>query len=245
MELSEGDYKFDPQLPPVTMGPYIISLDKRWKLDELQHFSKNYEQSYYAMYAIEALRSQSVIGSEAQSRIISQMSQYPWRGGFSTVHFYYGVKRIAGKARQPEIQRIQYASPGFIELSVIQEIALNLGAVVASVCASVRLINSTYNSIYKGLRDRQLNEISVERARLNLSKDQYDFLANSISEMSESLNLDEREKLIAASGNELRALKILLSIYRRIRAVSEYQNEQKIQLPAKFKNRDSSLNFDE
>ena len=229
--MSDSDYKYDSHASFLKMDPYYISLDKRWKLDELSDFSKNYEQSYYAAFALEALSSKSKLPADIKSRILIQMSRYPWKGGYSTVQFYFGVKRIVGRRRQPEIQRIQYASPGFIELSAIQDIALNLGAIVGSVCGSITVINATYNRIYKGLRERQLNEIAVERSQLELGREQREFLLESIGEMGQHLNLDEQAELIRASGNEFRALKILLSMYRRVRAVTHYQEEQKIHLP--------------
>ncbi len=229
--MTDGEYKFDPQTQFSAPDSYFIKLDKRWKLDELSDFSKNYEQSYYAALALFALRSDSSLGTDTQNRLLSQMARYPWKGGFSTVHFYYGVKRIVGKKRQPEIKKIQYASPGFIELSTIQDVALNLGAVVASICGSITMINATYNRIYKGLRERQLNEISVEKARLNLVQEHRDFLHQSIDDMGQHLGLDDQERLIQASGNELRALKILLSMYRRIRIVARFQDDKKVRLP--------------
>jgi len=229
--LAENDYRFDPKTRFSDSESYFIQLDKRWKLDELSNFSKNYEQSYYAVFALEALRADSSLGFDTQERLLSQMSLYPWKGGYSTVHFYYGVKRIVGRKRQPEIQKIKYSSPGFIELSAIQDIALNLGIIVASVCGSIKLINSTYNGIYKGLRERELNEVSVEKARLELTKEKREFLLQSIDEVGQQLNLGDQEKLIEASGNEFRALKILLSMYRRVRIVAQFQEDNKVFLP--------------
>lgn len=231
--MANDDYRFDPQTQFSTPESYFIKLDKRWKLDELSDFSKNYEQSYYAAFALEALRTDSSLGFDTQGRLLSQMARHPWKGGFSTVHFYYGVKRIVGRNRQPEIKSIKYSSPGFIELSAIQDVALNLGIIVASVCGSITAINATYNRIYKGLRERQLNEISVEKARLELAQEHRMFLLQSIDEMGAHLSLDDQAKLIEASGNEFRALKILLSMYRRVRIVSRYQDDRKVLLPQK------------
>lgn len=101
----ESDYKFDPQTKFSDPDSYFIKLDKRWKLDELSEFSKNYEQSYYAAFALVALGKDSSLGLDTQARLLSQMARYPWKGGFSTVHFYYGVTRIVGKKRHPEIKK--------------------------------------------------------------------------------------------------------------------------------------------
>lgn len=229
--MSETDYRFDPKSSFSDLDSYFIKLDRRWKLDELSDFSKNYEQSYYAAFALEALRENSSLHPDTRQRLLSQMSRYPWKGGYSTVHFFYGVKRIVGKKRQPAIKSIKYASPGFIELNAIQEIALSLGTVITSICGYITIINGTYNRIYKGLRERQLNEISVERSQLELAKDHREFLLQSIDDMGQHLGLHEQSKLIEASGNEFRALKILLSMYRRLRIVARYQEDQKINLP--------------
>lgn len=233
--MADEDYRFDPRAGFSDIDSYFVKLVKRWKLDELGDFSKNYEQSFYAALALEAVKAKSNLHLDTQSRLLSQMARYPWKGGYSTVHFYVGVKRIVGRKRQPEIQKIQYASPGFIELSAMVEIAKNLGLIVGSLSGCVAAVNVTYNNIYKGLRQRQLNEITVEKARLELAKDQRDFLLQSIDEIGQPLNLDDRARLVEAAGNEIRALKILLSMYRRIRIVSKYQEEGKIYLPKNSK----------
>lgn len=93
------------------------------------------------------------------------------------------------------------------------------------------MINATYNRIYKGLRERELNEISVERSRLDLVKEHHDFLRKSIDDMGRQLGLDDQEMLIEVAENEFRALKILLSMYRRIRIVARFQDDRKVLLP--------------
>ncbi|MCL6285408.1 hypothetical protein M3P21_17910, partial [Ruegeria sp. 2012CJ41-6] len=74
-------------------------------------------------------------------------------------------------------------------------------------------------------------EISVEKAQLDLLKEHRDFLRQSIDDMGQHLGLDDQERLIQASGNEFRALKILLSMYRRIRIVARFQDDRKVLLP--------------
>ncbi len=229
--MQDQDYRFDPSASFTDIGSYFVKLDKRWKLDELSEFSKNFEQSYYAALALEAVKADSSLNQDTQTRLISQMSRYPWKGGYSTVHFYFGVKRIVGKRRQPEIQRIQYASPGFIELSAMVEVAANLGLIIGSLCGSITVVNATYNRIYKGLRERQLNELKVEKATLDLAKEHREFLLQSIDEIGQAMNLDDSARLVTAAGNEFRALKILLSMYRRMRIVAGYQEERKVFLP--------------
>lgn len=213
------------------LGSYKILLDKRWKLDELNEYTKAYEQAYYAVFALTSLNDKPIIPIENRTRIHREMTSYPWRGGYSTLNFYFGVKHVIGKRRQPSVLSIKYASPGWIELSLFQEIAVNISLIVATLCGSVATINKTYNAIYRGLRERQLNEIAVEKERLNLDKDRMEFLRQSVREMGDALRLDETDKLVSVAGNELRALKILLSMYRRIRVLADYQEKGKAVLP--------------
>lgn len=213
------------------ISSYKIALDKRWQLDELNEYTKAFEQAYYAAFAIEAIKERGVLPEDNRRKIHSEMAAYPWRGGYSTLNFYFGVKDIVGRRRQPSVRSMSYASPGWLELSLYQEIALNISAIVFSLCGSLAALNKTYNAIYRGLRERQLNEINVERARLNLDKEKMEFLKISVQEMGQALNVGNADGLVKVSGNELRALKILLSMFRRIRVLAEYQEKGKATLP--------------
>src|SRR5205814_5905484 len=60
---------------------------------------------------------------------------FPWQGGYSAVDFYNRLKWAVSKRRRPRITRIEYASPGVIELGgLVVAVAVLIEKVVHSIC---------------------------------------------------------------------------------------------------------------
>lgn len=207
-------------------GLFRVRMDMRWELEDLYSFPRAFEQAYFAYYSLFRFDDYYV-----EERIAHAYSSYPWRGGYSAVNFYNQLKYSMPKSERPTIISISYASPGWMDLNLIQEIGLNVGIVVASVCGSIRLMNGTYNSIYKGLQDRKLTQIKIQKEEFSLAKEHYDFLREANMEMGKILKLNDIDAINEKTGNELRTLKILLSIYRRVRTLAEYRLQGKAKLP--------------
>lgn len=211
----------------LSRDPYRIDLDKRWKLEELYQFSRNFEQAYFAYFALYWIDRDGGEESVVYRRVSNTLKSYPWRGGYSVVSFYTGLKETIGRKHIPEVKAIKYSSPGFMELLIHLPVAVQLAGVVTSIALAIGAVNTTYNAIYRGMRERKLNEINVEKAELNLAKEHLDFLRMSCEELGRSLQVEDIDRLIEMSGNELRALKVLQSMYRRVRVLSNYQNDGK------------------
>lgn len=210
-ELVEGDYK--------------VNIDKDWDLEDLYKFPRAYEQVYFMLYSIYPHEDEYT-----QEAIRHAYASYPWRGGYSAVNFYNRLKYTIPKKRRPNIVSIQYASPGWIELGVILTIAFTISRLVKTVCKSIDMANATYTGIYRGLTDRKLMDIEVARAELELSKEQREFIRQSNFEMAGILQIPDVHSINAKTGSELRTLKIFLSLFRRIKVLSEYQRRGKADL---------------
>ncbi len=137
--------------------------------------------------------------------------------------FYNNLKYTMPVKRRPQVESIKYASLGWIELSAIKEIAINISAIVTAICGSAALISRTYTYIHKGLAERKLLRINTEDAELNLAKKHMKFIKESNKEMARILQIEDIDQINAKTGSELKTLKILLSFYRRLRTLSEYQ----------------------
>lgn len=209
---------------------YIVHLDKRWQLDDLSVFSKAYEETYFAMFGLLSAAGQMSGDASATQRVSHAFRSYPWTGGYSAVNFFTALKKSVPRKDRPTVLRITYASPGIIELLLAQHVAVQIGAVVASVCGSVRLANSTYHAVYKGYIDRQLARVSVERAELELSREKLEFVESSNHALARELMIDNVDVVDRQTGNSLRTLKILLAIHRRMHKLAKLQDSGKIKL---------------
>jgi hypothetical protein len=123
------------------------------------------------------------------------------------------------------------ASPGWIELSLILEQARLLAEIVAVVAASLAGCNEVYNKIISDLTRRKLLRIEVEREKVSLSREELRLIKEYSEEMAELLQLGSSAAVDARTERPLVSLKILLSVYRRVRILADYKLKRKAILP--------------
>ena len=201
---------------------YKISIDGKWTLEDLYVFPHTYEQVYYLMYSLLPQEDEF-----AQERIQRAYSVFPWRGGYSAVNFYNRLKYVLPRKERPAIVSIQYASPGWLELTLIVGVAFSIERLVKMIASSLKHANSTYHEIQMGLQKRKLLRIEVKRKTLQLKKEELEYIEDALSRMCALLGFRNIEELNGKTGSPHKTLKILLSFYRRIRTLAEYQSKGK------------------
>ena len=214
---------------------YKVLLDQKWDLEDLYIFPHTYAQVYYMNYALYPHENEAL-----NNHIYYAFSKYPWQGGYSAVNFYNRLKYMIPKKQRPTIISIQYASPGWIALSLVPVIAYGVAKTVKVITSSVRDVNQTYNEIQRGLSERKLlrlrveeKEIDLETKRIELEERHQEFIKKSAENMAEMMGFNSIEGIDAKTGSRLKSLKILSSYYRRIRVLTEFQSKGKIKLDDK------------
>jgi len=206
-------------------GDYAIFIDRRWTLEDLYIFPRAFEQAYFAFEAV--LPAPDV---QTDVRIERIFRAFPWGDGYSAVNFYNQLKFATPVIHRPMVKQIQYASPGFIELYLNLPLAIKISGVVASVASTIGVCNKVYNAIHSDLHKRKLLRIEVEKKKVELTKEQLDLIVHANEEMAKILGLSSAETVIKRSDDPLIALKILLSIYRRVRTLADYKIRGKANL---------------
>lgn len=204
---------------------YQIPIDGRWSLEDLYRFPRAFEQVYFAFEAIGPSETQ-----EAEERINRAFEAFPWRGGYSAVSFYNQLKYATPPRRRPSITRLQYASPGLIELYLNVPLAIQIGSVVSSVAGSIGVCNKVYHSIHADLQRRKLLRLEVERKRVELSRDELRMLEDMSETMARVLDIGTAQFLHQRTKDPLKSIKILLSVYRRVRTLVDYKTRGKANL---------------
>jgi hypothetical protein len=203
-------------------GTYPIHMDGRWTLEDLYKFPRTYEQAYFALDAL--IPSESQVDFE---RVDRAFKAFPWQGGYSAVNFYNQLKYATPIRARPEILSIEYASPGAITLTLILEQAQLLAAIVGTVAGSITVCNALYNKIMNDLQRRKLLRIKVERENVALGRDELALISEYNREMATMLQIGTPDALDERTGRPLVSLKILLSVYRRVRTLADYRNKGK------------------
>ncbi len=211
-------------------GNVYLKLDKDWNMDELASMTKLYNQCYSLVYSLSGFQIDST-----DERVIDWFqgtyAKYPWRGGFSTVNFYHSLYTKIPYEGRPQIQKIQYASPGFILLEEALLAATMLAGIVGAVTLSIDKIHDTYNKIQKGLSERKLTKMEVQLKNLVLDKSKLEFVKESKKTLIEDMGIPEhmqKELSRRSDGNVLMELKILMSFHRRIEPLAIMQDSGKL-----------------
>ena len=207
---------------------YTVHLDKAWSLEDLYVFPRTYEQVYFAIYSLDPNHEH-----EDAERIAAAYKAFPWQGGYSAVNFYNQLKFTTKKRERPSIERIEYASPGYLELALILTYALNLEKIVKSVAASLETANSTYTEIVKGMQARKLMRLRSAEEIRKLKASDRDYVRECARKMAKVVPVSDIENINKRTGDPYVSLKILLSLYRRVKILAGYQNSGK----ADFRNR--------
>ncbi len=203
---------------------YKIPIDGEWTLEDLYTFPRTYEQCYFLYYALNP--DNWIHDTE---RIDYAYGAYPWQGGYSAVNFYNQLKWAVPPRYRPRIISIRYASPGWLELFLVQIVARSLERTVKSVCNSINTFNDTYNKVYKDLQGRKLLKVKTEHEIRGLNKEDQSICESHVREIGKILGIDADE-IIKHTDSPLKALKILLSLYRRVRILAKFQKQEKITL---------------
>ncbi|SUD84711.1 Uncharacterised protein [Stutzerimonas stutzeri] len=205
-----------------------LELDGRWGLEELSETIKDYIQLYGFVYSLTP-----GLPAAREQEIDYLYSKFPWRGGFSTVNFFSNIFHKIPINLRPEISRIQYASPGFIELKELIVIAGSMAAIVTSVTVSIARIHDIYRQIQKGCIEHELSKINLAQQKLSLKDDQVKFAKDSSAALVKALGFDSKQEAAIdkrTQGNHVAKLKILLSVYRRVHPLAQKQAEGKLKL---------------
>lgn len=203
---------------------YKIGMDGDWSLEDLYVFPHTYIHVYSFLYSF--LRPIEDFDDE-DDRLVITYSAHPWRGGYSAVNFYNNLKYIVEPKYRPKIKSIRYASPGWLELTVIVGISLNIKKIVLCFTESANELNKFYNNIYKGMHDRKMMKIEAKRQELLLTQEQADFAIESANNLSQLLGFENVSQIQKLTKNPLATLKILLSFYRKIKNLTEFNNKGK------------------
>jgi hypothetical protein len=203
-------------------GQSTIFLDERWKLEDFSILTKEYQQLYGFFHALRAINEGKFSNLEFE--------RMPWLGGGSVVGFFSIIGKFVRHEDQPVVKQIQYASPGFIELTLLVEVAKDIGIIVSAIAGASTSAATAYHVIYSQYQKRKLTQLKIKDLEVKQLREEITFVKNSIVELHEvfQLNPEQTEALEQLSkGDELVQLKMLLALYRRAEPVAELQVRNK------------------
>ena len=203
-----------------------LELDGRWNLEDLSEATREYVQLYGFAYSL-----MTDLPLARREEIEYIYGKFPWQGGYSTVNFFNQLFHKIPPRFRPQVRRIQYASPGFIELTLLLAAAATVARIVKSVCSAINTAHDTYRNIQKGSVEHELSKINVKSQELDLRKKQIEFCESSAKQLEKVLGLSEQEVALLdqrTQSHPVMKLKILLSVFRRVEPLAEQQAAGKL-----------------
>jgi hypothetical protein len=205
---------------------YRILLANDWQLTDLYEFSHAYSQDYAFVYCLDSERN-----AADRERIDYAFENYPWRGGYSYVNIYTVLQNQVPIGELPRIKSISKSSPGWLDLLLNVDVALNVAKSVAALAASATAVAYAYKNIQKYLGDVNVDRKRHQLQEMQITQAQAKAFTSMSLEMAKYLGFKNLEELHERTGNPEVTLKLLLAHYRRILTLVEYQEKGKAKLP--------------
>ena len=185
---------------------YRVVLDGRWRLEDLYEFPHAFYQCYAFTYCLD-----SELSPRDRERINDAFVGYPWRGGYSYVNIYTVLQNQVPLEDRPTIKSISYASPGWLDIFLNVDVAIQVAKSVGILAGSAVAAAKAYTTCMK-----YLAQVAVDRKRAQLQEMQ--------------LREKENDFLKAVEKNEVRDLKQLVIKLTKEQMKSSISEERLIQL---------------
>lgn len=224
VSVSEKEYE-DPDFRE-DQSSYRLLLNGNWQLADLYELPHAFDQCYAFIYCLD-----SELDTHDRERIDGAFVAYPWGGGYSYVNIYTALQNQIPWHHRPRIKAIQKASPGWLDLFLNADVAIEVAKSVGALSGAGVAAAKAYASIKK-----IFSQIKIERERdklkkLQLTHEQLKTLTNMCETMAKFLGFKNLKDLHARTGSPEVSLKLLSAHYRRISVLAEYVDSGMVKLP--------------
>jgi hypothetical protein len=216
-------YEYDPSFVrreiDVKSNNYVIQIDREWSLDDLHSLPQTYSQVYSFAYNLEANKE----GRPISTREKEAFARYPWRGGFSTVHFYNDLQSLIPAEHKPIVARLQYSSPGIIELKLYSPISTSIRNSIQAYLGSAGALDEMYQYIMKFQKEQGFSRKQIDEDQI--TPEAMEIIMQQTDELAQLLKYEYTKATNDLTNNRLLTLRIILSYFRRIKILAKYQIE--------------------
>ena len=199
---------------------YSILVEGALSLDELFDLPTKFSQAYSLQYTIATLRPES-------------FNSFPWRGGFSSMHFYRGIaKKMPAEARA-DLDAVQLASPGFIRFVMERKPAELVVDGIKHFLDRESESQAAYDRLRIYVRDHKLNDLREKNANFESQpwKEHEESLARLSKELIEAMELQGGEVLLQATEGPFESAKIAMSYAQRLKELARAAADGTIVFP--------------
>ena len=207
-------------------GVYRVLLDGKWSLEDLTVFSRVYFQNYSFIYCLDS----SIEHSDTR-RLESVLEQYELRDGLSYVNIYDIFRANIQKEDQPQIESIQYASPGWLDMVLNVDVALQVAKVIGIYLGTPVAIAETYKRLHKIFTDLQEQRRKYQRNSMKLDAEKAAIAQKLTHELAKDLGFENIKQLDEQTKDVEESAKLIMAHYRRILKIAKFVQSGKAGFP--------------
>jgi hypothetical protein len=204
-----------------------FEIDGKWDAPDFSRFYAKIAD-VYAFAVINAKSIRKHLSDLDIATLKNAISDYVWKGGGSYVSFYSNLFETVRSLNPLDVAKIQYASPGTIEITGGAEALDEVTAVLKRYDEVGRSLADIYRSIEKllerekirgGDKTASFSSSAVEKYAMELA-----------TNFATKLGVEEPSVLLNfCSDNPVIFIKIVMSYYRRGRDLAKFQAEGRVQ----------------
>ena len=211
---------------PTSDNVYRVLLGGRWKLEDLYAFPHAFSQCYAFIYCLD-----SELDPRDRDRINYAFEGYPWKGGYSYVNIYTVLQHQVPPHHRPTIKSISYASPGWLDLLLNPDVALQVAKSVGILAGSVVAAAKAYATAMKYIAQVAVDRRRAELTEMQLTRQQRKVFMTMCDDVAKFLGFKSIKELHQHTGNPEVSLKLLTAHYRLIGQLVEFVQNGKASLP--------------
>ncbi|GCE90386.1 hypothetical protein MSKU15_1987 [Komagataeibacter diospyri] len=206
---------------------YNVRIDGNWELPEFSSFGEKMSTVYSFLHSIRTLECISLqTRQETISKLENTFSDHPWEGGFSYVHFYRDLYESIPQRDRLNVDKIQYASPGFIKLDGNRNTFDDLDDALNSMQKNYYNAHEKYSNLYQILRKSDLlrarHDEQTPTGTLQLQK----IVADLLTAICNDISLRGLENIYkSCEENWITTAKIVMSYFRRLKKLFVFYSE--------------------
>ncbi|GHC68221.1 hypothetical protein [Roseibacillus persicicus] len=205
---------------------YKILLDGRWALKDLTDFTRVYYQNYAFIYCLDTQASLDTV-----SQIQEVLREYELRSGATYVSIYGIFRHRIPPEDRPDVKSIKYASPGWMELALDSEVAVEVAKSVAALIGAGATLAGSYRGlqeVFSALRERRK---ARKNRLLQLDAEEVAIVQKLNKDLAKGLGFKSLKELDKYTKDPEESSKLLMAHYRRVKQMAKFVDDGKASFP--------------
>jgi len=194
---------------------YSVLVEGGWSVRALGEFPKLFAKVYSVLYALNVLH-------------VPEFGDYPWRGGFSYMHFFNWTAAQIPSEDRPVVSAMQYASPGFMRFSLHGKTANQVTRCVVE-CKGDDQLTIAHQELSHYIRTHKLNDILTFNDPRWAEHDHY--LKQASLALLKGFSVIDEAKFLETSSRPFETAKIAMAFYRYVKELADFDKDGLVKFP--------------